>query len=131
MLNWKVITDEKCCQGGIRRIVQTEKLYAKIGDGISFPIPTGTIAPNTRVKLFVGINHTCPNELKVSLNETPCCDADFGMDSYLLLNDPTTLAYTIAAYSLTLDAPKADTQTVHISGNPNGIITYLELKIAE
>ena len=127
-LTWNVVTDEKCTQGGIRRIVLADKLNAKIGEGLTFSIPTGAIPAGTRVKLFVGFRHTCPHELQVQLNGQLCHDADFGMDSYLLLNDPTTTAYNIATYSLTLDAA-ADDAIVAISGNPAGIITYLELKI--
>ena len=128
-MNWNVITDAKCCQGNIRRIVLADKLAAKIGDSVSFTIPTGAIGPKDKLKLFVGFNYTCPNELKVSVNGTACYDADFGMDSYKLLQDPTTLAYTIATYSLTLDNADPAEQTVTISGNPLGEITYLELKV--
>ncbi len=128
-MNWNVITDAKCCQGGIRRIVLTDKIAEKIGEGVSFKIPTGAIGPKDQLKLFVGFNYTCPNDLKVSVNGTVCSDADFGMDSYKLLQDPTTLAYTIATYKLTLENADPAEQTVTVSGNPAGVITYLELKI--
>lgn len=130
-MNFKTITNELCCQGGIRRVVLDEKISVKIGDGVSFTIPTGAIAANAKLKLFVGQEHTCPDELNVTLNGNACTDADFGMDSYLYLNDPAYKYYTIATYTTTAANTGAEEQVVTISGNPAGIIKYLELKIAE
>ena len=130
-LTWKIVTDELTTQGGIRRVVLNEKIAMKIGEGVSFSIPTGAIAADAKLKLFVGQEHTCPMELNVTLNGNPCKDADFGMDSYLYLNDPAYKYYTIATYTTTAANAGADAQVVTISGNPAGIIKYLELKIAE
>lgn len=125
-LTWKTVTDEKCCQGGYRRVVLNETIREKIDEGLTFTIPTGSVTPGTRVKLFVGIEHTCPMELKVALNGNACHDADFGMDSYAFLNDPSLKPHAIATYTTTAEG---NDPVVTISGNPNGFITYLELKI--
>ena len=128
-MNFKTITNELCCQGGIRRVVLDEKIAVKIGEGVTFSIPTGVIAPDARLKLFVGFAHTCPNELHVALNGKACTDADFGMDAYLYLHDPAYKYYTIGTYAATPGTE--DAQVLTVSGNPAGIINYLELKIEE
>lgn len=125
-MNWKTVADEKCCQGGICRIVLNETIRTKIGEGLAFTIPTGSVTPGTRVKLFVGFEHTCPMEMNVSINGAVCYSPDFGMDSYAFLHDPTLKPHTIAAYVATVDG--AD-PSVTITGNPLGFINYLELKI--
>ena len=121
-MNFKTITNEMCCQGGIRRVVLDEKISVKIGEGVSFSIPTGAIAPGAKLKLFIGQEHTCPNELKVTLNGNACSNADFGMDSYLYLNDPAYKYYTVATYTTTAVNPGADAQVVTVAGNPDGIV---------
>ncbi len=126
-LTWKTVTGELSCQDGIRRVILTEKISEKIGEGLTFAIPTGAIAPTATVKLFVAFEHTCPNELHVTLNGKACVDADFGMDAYLYLNDPAYKYYTIATYTTTPGAENE--QIVNITGNPAGIIKHLELKI--
>lgn len=130
-MNFKTITDELCCQGGVRRVVLTEKIAEKIGEGVSFSIPTGAIADGARLKLFVGFERACPRDLAVALNGNPCSNADFGMDAYCYLKDPALKPYTYATYSTTALNAGADCQTVTVTGNPAGIITYLELKIEE
>ena len=128
-MNFKTVTNELCCQGGIRRVVLEEMISVKIGEGVSFSIPTGVLAPDAKLKLFIAQEHTCPNELHVSLNGKACVDADFGMDAYLYLNDPAYKYYTIATYLTTPGTE--DAQVVTITGNPDGIIKHLELKIEE
>lgn len=125
-MNWKTVTDEKCCQGGIRRVVLDETIRTKIGEGLTYTIPTGSVTPGTRLKLFVGFEHTCPMELSVSVNGKECAYADFGNESYAYHHDPTLKPHTIAAYCAAADG--AD-PTVSITGNPLGFINYLELKI--
>ena len=128
-LTWKVITNELCTQNGIRRIVVDQPLRAKVGEGISFSIPSGAVGPNDRLKLFVGFEHTCPAELEVAFNGQPLKYADFGNESYAYLHDPTLKPHTIGAYWACPKCAAADTQTVTITGNPDGFIWYLELKV--
>lgn len=128
-LTWKVVTDELCTQNGVRRIVPGEPLRAKIGEGLTFSIPSGAIGPNDRLKVFVGFENTCPKDLEVAFNGTPLKYADFGNDSYVYLHDPTLKPHTIGAYWACPKCVTGETQTITITGEPSSFIWYVELKV--
>ena len=139
---WRVSGDVEKCRKGVRRHVLTEEapgfqdiyprwmpLPVKIGEGISFPVPTGAIDARDRLTLFVGIENTCPKDISVRVNGKVCAYCDFGADSNLCIHNPTVKPHTIAAYRLALEDADPLYQTVTVTGDPDGIITYIELKI--
>lgn len=139
---WKVAGDEDACSKGVRRHVVTEEamgfpeikerwcpLPAKIGDGFTITVPTGPIRSTDRVKLFVGIRQICPKDIAVSFNGNICNSPDFGMDSNLCLKNPTIPAYRVLDYKVSPGGTDLLYQEVSIEGDPDGIITYLEIKV--
>ena len=139
---WKVAGNVQNCRKGVRRHVLTEEaggfhdikarwcpLPAKIGEGVSFSVATGEIDATDRITLFVGIENTCPKDISVRVNGKECAYADFGADSNLCIHNPTVRPHTIAAYRFTLENADPLSQTVAITGDPDGKITYIELKI--
>lgn len=139
---WQVAGDpDRCCKG-VRRHVLTEEaggfqdikerwcpLPKRIGDGITFTVPTGKIGANDRLTLFVGIENTCPKDISLRVSGKECAYRDFGTDSNLCIHNPTVKPHAVAAYGLTLEDADPLYQTVTISGDPDGIVTYIELKI--
>ena len=139
---WQVAGDVEKCRKGIRRHVLTEEsggfhdikerwcpLPVKIGEGVRFSVPTGPLKSTDKVRLFVGIQNTCPGDLTVTLNGNICPYSDFGMDANLCIHNPTVKPHTVLAYTASPQDASPIAQTVSISGNPDGIITYIEIKI--
>ena len=139
---WKVAGDVTACRKGVRRHVVTEDsmgfadifprwhpLPATIGDGLSLSVATGPIEKTDKLTLFVGFENTHPEALSVAVNGTVCTDPVPGADANLVRHNATVSPHTIAAYPLNLEQADPIAQIVTVTGDPEGCITYIELKV--
>ena len=138
---WSTCGDIKKCQSGVRRHILTEEspafddlkphwkpLPATVEKGIEFEVGTGHISPDAELTLFIGINNTASEDIKVALNGLPCEYVAENGEAHVLKNTEIS-SDNIFAFKVPCAKYGETHQNVSVTANEQAEVFYLELMV--